>query len=430
MKQTFSEFLAKKRNWPYFILALLSLCIISLCLLFFWPDKKDGPAGTGNNAPSPSEFSEEEETEPPIALALRNRASLLEAFLPEETPEMLESVSASDFENRIVVTADGYLNIRSAGSTEAPVIGKIYRGSAANIVEQGEGFTKIRSGSLEGWVSNDYILFGAEAEVFALEQGAWTATVLADRLNVREKPDNTSTILATVEKDQVFMVEEQGEWVKIFYTSSISGYLSAEYVKVEMSLGYAISLDEEASLLALYEEKESERQASLEAEDASKKEETSTKATQSSSVKKTTAAAAATTAAATKPTSGNSEVSTDDLHLLAAICQVEAGYSYDDCLPVAILIMNRVRSSKYPNTVHDVIYQKNQFPPASSGRLDKILLMGPCKGALDAAADALAGDASIDGEAFDYVHFCSSSLAKYDTYSKYKVIGGNCFYQK
>ena len=110
-------------------------------------------------------------------------------------------------------------NIRKEPSTQSPVIGKIYRGSAADVVEKGEGFTKIKSGSVEGWVSNEFIAFGKDAENFALENGAWTATVLADHLNVRENPDNTSTILSTVEQGQTFIMEEnQGDWIKIYYT--------------------------------------------------------------------------------------------------------------------------------------------------------------------------------------------------------------------
>ena len=438
-------FLKEKKNWPYFILAFFSVGVIILCSALFLSGRKSTLTNTEEEEPVQKEISIETVNREPSVLSGKRLSYSSEGggpFLPE-FPSVLKRFQEADgagstgalwdpsFENRVVVTAGGYLNIRKEPSTQSPVIGKIYRGSAADVVEKGEGFTKIKSGSVEGWVSNEFIAFGKDAEVFALENGAWTATVLADHLNVRENPDNTSTILATVDQGQTFIMEEnQGDWIKIYYTSSISGYISAEFAKVEMSLGCAISMEEETELLDLYAKKESMRQVSSEAESSKNEKKTTVWA----SSKKTSAAnkttSANTTAAATKTISTDSEVSTDDLHLLAAICQAEAGYRYDNCLPVAILVMNRVRSSKYPNNVHDVIYQKSQFPPASSGKLDKILLMGPSKGALDAAADALAGASSIDGEVFDYLSLCAASSAKYDTYSKYKVIGGNCFYQK
>lgn len=59
-----------------------------------------------------------------------------------------------------------------------------------------------------------------------------------------------------------------------------------------------------------------------------------------------------------------------DAYLLAAIIQCEAwGEPYDGKLAVGSVIMNRVRSSYFPNTVSGVIYQGGQFSPVASGRL-------------------------------------------------------------
>ncbi len=50
--------------------------------------------------------------------------------------------------------------------------------------------------------------------------------------------------------------------------------------------------------------------------------------------------------------------------------QCEAwGEPYDGKLAVGSVIMNRVRSSYFPNTVSGVIYQGGQFSPVASGRL-------------------------------------------------------------
>jgi hypothetical protein len=64
----------------------------------------------------------------------------------------------------------------------------------------------------------------------------------------------------------------------------------------------------------------------------------------------------------------------DELRLMSAIIFCEAGAeSYTGKVAVGIVVMNRVRSSEFPNTVSGVIYQKKQFTPARSGALAKAL---------------------------------------------------------
>lgn len=93
-----------------------------------------------------------------------------------------------------------------------------------------------------------------------------------------------------------------------------------------------------------------------------------------------------------------------NIRLLASIIYCEAGnQSYSGKLAVAIVVMNRVRSSAYPNTVKDVIYQKSQFGPASSGLLKKTMqdykagnfTTRDKKQCIRAAKEALKGEKSI-----------------------------------
>lgn len=70
------------------------------------------------------------------------------------------------------------------------------------------------------------------------------------------------------------------------------------------------------------------------------------------------------------------DVSEEELTLLSAIIYCESGnQSYEGQLAVGYVIMNRVRSNKFPNTITEVVYQKNQFSPVGSGRLAVILAM-------------------------------------------------------
>ena len=85
--------------------------------------------------------------------------------------------------------------------------------------------------------------------------------------------------------------------------------------------------------------------------------------------------------------------------LMASIIFCEAGNQpYEGQVAVGAVIMNRVRSSAYPNSIEAVIYQAGQFGPASTGWLDRVRSSrGYTATAMQAANDALAGANPIGG---------------------------------
>ena len=91
------------------------------------------------------------------------------------------------------------------------------------------------------------------------------------------------------------------------------------------------------------------------------------------------------------------EYSDSTLKLLASIIFCEAGNQpYDGQVAVGAVVMNRVRSGSFPDTITDVIYQSGQFTPAMTGWLDSVLASdGYTDSAMQAAADALAGSNPI-----------------------------------
>jgi len=66
--------------------------------------------------------------------------------------------------------------------------------------------------------------------------------------------------------------------------------------------------------------------------------------------------------------------SKSDLRLMASIINCEAGAEgFQGKLAVGIVVMNRVASKKFPNTIKKVIYEKGQFSPVRNGMLAKKL---------------------------------------------------------
>ena len=81
-----------------------------------------------------------------------------------------------------------------------------------------------------------------------------------------------------------------------------------------------------------------------------------------------------------------------DRDLLACLIYCEAGNQpYTGQVAVGAVVINRVRSAAYPNTVSGVIYQKGQFTPAGSGRLATRLAMGATSACYQAADEAMSG---------------------------------------
>jgi spore germination cell wall hydrolase CwlJ-like protein len=282
------------------------------------------------------------------------------------------------------------LNVRKSDNEDSDVVGKLYKGDRAVIVEQGEEWTKITSGNVEGYVKNSYCLFGVDALAYAKENCDLIAKCTIDGLRVRKEPSLDGAVAGRLDQDAKLTVEKNADtaegWIAVRYKDATC-YVSADYVTVSMKLGTGVTLAEEAK-----------------AEAAQKSASSSSKSSGKSSSGKICDLA----------------YEVDEVTLLAGIIECEAGgQDYDALLAVGAVVMNRVNSSKYPDTIFDVIHQKGQFPPATSGKLEKWLKKGPSKKAIKAAKAAIAGDDNTGGK----LDFNSVSSGHSGT-----VIGDNVFY--
>ncbi len=114
--------------------------------------------------------------------------------------------------------------------------------------------------------------------------------------------------------------------------------------------------------------------------------------------------------------------SSSELDIFAALLDCEAGASYEYRLAVATVIMNRVESSKFPNTITGVIYESGQFSPTWTGKLDRQLASGASSLSYQVAQDA------IDGMRLESVSSCYYFLYAASTSRDGVVIGGNVFF--
>ena len=94
---------------------------------------------------------------------------------------------------------------------------------------------------------------------------------------------------------------------------------------------------------------------------------------------------------------GSVSANQSELDLLAALLYCEAGVDYDNDCAVGAVVMNRVRSSQFPNTISEVIYQAGQFTPVGTGKVARILESGAPAICYEAAQQALSGYSNVGG---------------------------------
>ena len=143
-----------------------------------------------------------------------------------------------------VANVENYLNVRETPSEDGAVLGKLPMNAGCEITETLDGWYKITSGELSGYVSSQYLLTGAEANERALSAMSLVAHVNADKLMVREQPNTDCDILTRVAENEELEVAEQLDgWVKV-NIDDVTGYVASEFVSVYKTLPKGVTLEQ------------------------------------------------------------------------------------------------------------------------------------------------------------------------------------------
>lgn len=146
-----------------------------------------------------------------------------------------------------------YLNIRSEASKDSEALGKLYKNGAATVLEVLDGWYKIKSGSVTGYISADYVVVGDEATCKAASTRIGKVTAASLRLRKKASTDAEVKTLITEGSKLTVLDESIDGWYKVKY-KSYTGYVSADYVKVSTQYTYAESKEEEKARLEAEEE--------------------------------------------------------------------------------------------------------------------------------------------------------------------------------
>lgn len=276
-----------------------------------------------------------------------------------DSQEMIDTKAAEEDEIDRLVMANvkDAVNVRVEPSEEAATAGKLFKNCGGTILEQRDGWTLLESGELTGWTKDEFLLFGEEAAALREEVGAYKATVQTDALRVRKEPNEEAGVYTLLEfGESLTTVEELDGWVAVQVDEDTVGYVSADYVEV------AFIVESGKTNEQIEKERAEEEKKKLSAN------------------------------------RGAVDVEVSDVTLLAALIQCEAGQeSADGKLAVGAVVMNRVRSGSYPNSVSGVINAPSQFPPATNGKVAQVIASGPSAACIEAAQSAINGASNVGG---------------------------------
>ena len=151
----------------------------------------------------------------------------------------------SGYTNLGVSDVSEYLNVRNGAGTGNKVIGKMPGGSACEILEEVDGWYKIKSGDVSGYVCADYILTGYDANIKAMETMETKLYVGVDVLNVRAEASTECQVSTSVCKGEYLEIleDESNGWYKICI-NNLEGYVSAEFVEKVNYLPTAVEIVE------------------------------------------------------------------------------------------------------------------------------------------------------------------------------------------
>ena len=301
--------------------------------------------------------------------------------ISDEDIDLSGEIAGISYKNLAMANVEEAVNIRASSTEESDIVGKLYKECAGRILERGSGWTKIETGKVTGWVRNDYLLFDADAKRLADSVVERVATSKTSCLRVRKEASQDAGIYDLLaEGDTITVVDDLGDWVSVEFSDGTIGYVSSEYVDISDEIGKGETIE------SIKAKEEAEKNAR---ENANRN-----KTSKSQPSSKSSSGSEAETVA-----SNANAASYDDVTLLASLIQTEAGNEcFEGQVSVGAVVMNRLRTGKFGNSLYSVIYDKGQFSPAGSGKVAQVCAQGPKASCVQAAQAALGG-ASYVGSA-------------------------------
>ncbi|MDO5809391.1 MAG: SH3 domain-containing protein, partial [Lachnospiraceae bacterium] len=140
---------------------------------------------------------------------------------------------------------DTGVNIRATADKDGEVVGYLYHGMAAWVIDKGDEWTEISSGDITGFVKNDYLLYGRDVIGLADHYGYEGVATTWDDVKLFSAEDADSDVMDVLETGAYFiLLQDEGHWLTVQVGTDGLGYVSSEDVSKVLILDTAVDKDE------------------------------------------------------------------------------------------------------------------------------------------------------------------------------------------
>ncbi len=391
--------------------------------------------------------------------AICSTVSVLTLSMMSTTAVMAADSSRCGGKNVAVANVSSELLIRESADDSSAVIGYVPSAGGVIVKSMNFDWTKVEVGNKTGYVKTEYLAFDEKADELKSVYGVQGAVAAWDDVKIFADHEDTSSIIGSMNEGEGYEVlGSTDNWVEIQLDNGETAYVAAEDVQTTMVVDGAVAVDDstdqssyaapadtssydaaesyvpeteyyvEDTIADTYYTPETDYYTdytdysdytaeteyytpeteyygdgsdyyTAETEYYTLETEYTTPETEYYAPEtEYTAPETEYTAPETESTeSSAAEVSSSDLDLLAALIYCEAGNQpMEGKIAVGQVVMNRVASSSFANSIHDVIYESGQFTPAYSGQLAGVIGSAPSD-CYDAALAAMNGEGTVGG---------------------------------
>ena len=302
----------------------------------------------------------------------------------------------------MLVETASVADVHAEADDTSPVLATL-SGTQAKVLENSGRWMKVQVGDITGWVESEHLTDGSDT--------------LDDIAPVNpEETQNPGDTEEQTEQTQDLQTEEthpadtaaqdrMSESSSDGADSAAEDNSAAEEAARKAAEQTQKAVEEAARKAAEQAQKAAEEAARIAAEEAQKAAEEAARKAAEEAQKAAEEAAriaaeqaqAAAVQAAQQAVIAQSGVTPQDVELLAALIQCEAGGEpYVGQVAVGSVVMNRVEAAEHPSSIPDVIYAAGQFSPVRNGSLSRTLSTGDIsQSCRQAAIEALAGSEPV-----------------------------------
>lgn len=315
---------------------------------------------------------------------------------PTPSPSPTPSPTPKPFAfTKAIANVDDYVNVREGASADTPLVGRLYTNGIAEVLGTEGNWTHISSGNVTGYIRSDYLYLNERALAYADKITAYNAKVIVGSMNVRSGPSTEHDKLGGTYKGDTYpaiLSLSNEEWIAVQYDADTIAYLYAEYVSLVCNQKEALTVAEIAA---------AERAAKIE-----KARVDSIPITYRDPI----------------------TLTEEDLEVFALVVAAESYWEpYEGKLAVANVIINRLLTGKYGNTVYGVVTAPGQFE--GYGHIDKYRNrnLSEC---YKACKEALSGKNNIGDFLFFHADYYVDSIDEWVHFTSWYRIEGHIFFKR